>query len=397
MPGSGGANAGGTTTGVGGWQVGGTTGSGGSNAGGTSGAGGLRLGGSTGSGGANAGGATSDAGCAPVAAPACVPGPGAATVIGGYDSTWNVVGLATSGEQLFLATSNGDSTWLRGRIVRMSLRSGTTVTYAIDGSPSGLRYQAQAVTYRPAFYNPSDPFEFYAPTVVRWDLQTDAIADLPNPPDFPPSDSGPLAVNAKGEIFWSMRQSARTAIVRWDPCTGQTDLLIADHDAVELFADDAAVYWQEPKGGRGAAFAGHTLLYRLPTTQGAAPSVLVDEAMDSWNGPGLLAMDDQRLYYRADLEPQHGVQAIPKHGGGSPQYVIPDADPLRLDSSTIDDVHIYWVGFDDQDTLRRMPKQGGATESVWTGTGRPIQAVAVDACNVYWIATNPPAVYYRAK
>jgi hypothetical protein len=396
--GSGGANLGGSTTGAGGSQLGGTTGSGGSNLGGsTIGSGGMGLGGTTGFGGTGAGGATSDAGCATAPAPFCVRGPDAATVLGAYDDAWNIVGITSSGEQLFIATSNSDSTWLRGRIVRIWLRTLATKTYDVEGSPSGLGYQAQAVSYRPTFCNPSDPFDFYAPTVVRWDLQTDAVANLPNPPDFPSSDGGPLAANAKGEIFWSMRQNARTAIARWDPCTGQTDVLVADHDAVELFADDEGVYWQEPKGGRGTAFAGHTYLYTLLTTKGATASVRVDAVMYSWNGPGLLAIDDQRLYYLADMEPERGVQAIPKRGAAGPTSVIPDADPLRLDSSTIDDAHIYWVGLDDQDTLRRTPKRGGTTESVWTGKGRPIQAVTVDACNVYWIATNPPAIYYRAK
>jgi hypothetical protein len=77
--------------------------------------------------------------------------------------------------------------------------------------------------------------------------------------------------------------------------------------------------------------------------------------------------------------------------------VIPDADPFWLDSSTVDDTHIYWVGFDDQYTLRRTPKQGGKTESLWTDSRRPIQALTADACNVYWIPANPPEIYYRAK
>jgi hypothetical protein len=44
------------------------------------------------------------------------------------------------------------------------------------------------------------------------------------------------------------------------------------------------------------------------------------------------------------------------------------------------------------------PKQGGPTESLWSNpSDGHIQAVAVDACNVYWFAVNPQTLRYRAK
>jgi hypothetical protein len=166
---------------------------------------------------------------------------------------------------------------------------------------------------------------------------------------------------------------------------------------VALVADESTVYWQEPKGGRASAFAGHTFLYSMPATAGGATSLLVDVAMPSWNGPVLLAIDDQRLYYLDGIIPSSNLLAMPKSGGSERQIVVPSAAPLWLDSSTMDDANIYWVGFDDQDTLRRTPKQGGQTEALWTGKTRPIRAVTVDACNVYWFASNPSELYYRAK
>jgi hypothetical protein len=393
--GSGGAHLGGATVGSGGASSnGGLTSVGGSRADGTTGSGGAHLGGTTGSGGS----ATFDAGCVPPPAPSCVPGPATATVLNTYDNSWDVVGLATSGEHLFIATNNNDRTSAQeqGRITRIALRTKAMDTQEVSGDPIGLRYAAGAAIYRPATRDPNTTWDFYAPTVTRWSLQTGETATLPNPTDFPSSSLGPLAGNGKGEVFWSLSQDGRTAIAKWDPCTGKSSVLLAGRDAVTMFADDTSVYWHEPKGGRGADFAGHTLLYAMPTTAGATPTLLVDETMYSWNGPGLLAIDRESLYYLDDMAPHLGVLAVPKRGGDK-HSVIPDADPLRLDSSTIDDTHIYWVGFDDQSTLRRTSKQGGATESVWSMDKRLIQVVAVDACNVYWVASNPTETFYRAK
>ena len=60
-------------------------------------------------------------------------------------------------------------------------------------------------------------------------------------------------------------------------------------------------------------------------------------------------------------------------------------------------IHVDWTGFEEQETLRRTPKRGGPTESLWSVPIRWIQAVAVDACNVYWVAANPYEVFFRAK
>jgi hypothetical protein len=90
-------------------------------------------------------------------------------------------------------------------------------------------------------------------------------------------------------------------------------------------------------------------------------------------------MDEQKLYFH---DPNSGLWAMPKTGGDR-QLVIPTKDSLLLDSSTIDDTHIYHVDSADPSSLLRTPKWGGPIESRWGAANRPIRAVTVDASNVY--------------
>jgi hypothetical protein len=333
--------------------------------------------------------------------PSCLPGPSIPTQLAAYDKTWTVHAIASSGEQVFIASSIGNDTSAQGRIARISLSTlvmdtHELSTYAHRGQPLGLLYQAGTVIYRPSFYNPSIPDERYAPNVERWDLQAGTSGNLPNPTNFDRPNLSALTGNSKGEVFWSVADGDHKAIAKWDPCTANTEVLVEGPDAVMLLADDSTVYWQEPKGGRLNAFGGFAWVYSMPNSAGGAKSLLLDVAADSWNTPVLLAIDDGRLYYLSGTAPRLSLEAIPKQGGAK-QSVSPVANPLWLDRSTIDDTHIYWVESDDTITLRRTPKQGGTTETLWSTIGRPIQAITADACNVYWVATNPQEIYYRAK
>jgi hypothetical protein len=104
-------------------------------------------------------------------------------------------------------------------------------------------------------------------------------------------------------------------------------------------------------------------------------------------------MDDERLYYR---DPNLGVMSMTKQGGDR-KTALRWAKPLLFDSSTIDASNIYWVDADTPSSLLRTSKDRGTTETLWLVTGRTIQAVAVDACNVYWVVSNPQEIYYRGK
>ena len=61
-----------------------------------------------------------------------------------------------------------------------------------------------------------------------------------------------------------------------------------------------------------------------------------------------------------------------------------------------DATHLYWTEQDEQNTLRRVSKKGGAPEVVWSEADRWISAVTTDGCNVYWAVSNPSAVYGKS-
>lgn len=335
---------------------------------------------------------TGAASCAPVATSPCLPGPSEPTSLGLLWDILNVYGLAPAGGQVFVAVEPMQA--FQGCIVQISLGTREANVFDLPGAmPLEMQVQAGALFYAPSSSDPASSLGYVAPKVTRWDLQTGETRELQNPDGFSSPTIWPLTGNAKAEIFWGLSEGERLAIAKWDPCTRETALLIEGQDVVSLFADASTLFWQAPKDGRAS---GRIAFWSMPITGGPV-SLLLEIAGMSWNGPGLLAIDDEDLYYLIDNDPiRSGILAMPKQGGES-RTVIPDAWPLRMDSSTIDDTHIYWTGSEEQETLRRTPKRGGPTESLWSVPIRSIQAVAVDACNVYWVAANPFEVFFRAK
>lgn len=325
---------------------------------------------------------------------ACLRGPSVATELLDFGNGWNVHRLMPAGEEIFAASNALGDSKQPHRISRISLRTHEEEERLhLSGWPYEILYTASSLIYGPASPDPSDVLGYAIPNVLRWDLQTGDRTELPQPSGVQNPNIRALTANPQGEIFWSLKDGSRNVIAKWGPCTRRTELVVEGRDVVFLFADEKAIYWQEPRGGRGTAFAGRTFLYSMPSVAGGAVSLLVDIPTPSWNAPILFAIDDQRLYY---LEPGVGLLSMPKQGGER-KLLIPNADPLLLSSSTIDDRHVYWVDYTDQHTISRVPKQGGPIELVWNTNGHAIQAIAVDACNLYWFAPTPWSIFYRAK
>jgi hypothetical protein len=113
------------------------------------------------------------------------------------------------------------------------------------------------------------------------------------------------------------------------------------------------------------------------------------------NGPRtLIGIDDKALYYLSYGDPAAGILAMPKSGGDG-HTVVSDAQPII--GPYFDDTSLYWVDQADGAAVRRAPKVGGPTEILWSASGRWIQELTVDDCNVYWVADDPFEVFYRAK
>lgn len=74
---------------------------------------------------------------------------------------------------------------------------------------------------------------------------------------------------------------------------------------------------------------------------------------------------------------------------------ISDYLPLHVE---VDGPYVHWWTVASQHVLLRASTGGGPAETLWsTDSGRFIQAMALDECNVYWLAADPSEIYFRAK
>jgi hypothetical protein len=198
---------------------------------------------------------------------------------------------------------------------------------------------------------------------------------------------GLVVGNANGDIFWVVNDGwgPPSVLMGWDPSTGTAKTLLPAGQIMDVWADNSALYWMSLNQ------ANHVVLLSMPI--GGGPTSVVVEWSDSTAAPtGLLAMDDEHLYYAIFSDTPAGIMAMPR-GGGEGKTIVPNVQPgIHASDAT----HIYWVNNGDV-PLYRVPKNGGAVDTVWAVPDRWVRDLAVDACNIYWTVLNPPELYARAK
>jgi hypothetical protein len=322
----------------------------------------------------------------------CVSGPSEPASLAVLDGLGSVLGIVSFGDRLTVGGVVNQAIDLtpRGRVVSISVRDGHMTSDDLDdGIPKDIHAAGPALVYTPGAPQAlPGGWRFNYTRVVRSDGESNERLELAQPTGVTLADDSRLTTNAKGEIFWIATGSGESAIAGWDPATGTTSVRARTPSIVDVWADTANLYW------KGADETGYVTLTSAPTT-GGGKSTLYRSSSTSWTGtPDLVGIDDVDLYYVLSGKPEAGIMAMPKEGGIGRTAVANATPRLPL---CLSDQHIYWAEDTDGNAIRRAAKDSGEAELVWSAPNRWIQAMTIDACNVYWVVANPFEVFYRAK
>jgi hypothetical protein len=332
------------------------------------------------------------AGCAPAPVAACPPGPSVPASLGRLDDAGSVFDIAVHGDRLLagMLVEAPIEERPRGRIATIAVPSGARGSREVpDGIPVHLQVAGGALIYQLEVAVPTTgAWRFDYDEVLRWDLTTDALAVLEPPAGYVNESYPMVASNASGQVFWNVVGQQESALAMWDPCVGQTTVLVEDYQIDGVHADATTVFWD----GRDAAR--HQTMSSMPIAGGPVQRIYVKQSPPGNSDRVWVGIDGESLYYIIVNDSAAGILAMPK-AGGEGHTVVAGADPWVRPQ--IDDVHVYWADWSEQNALRRAPKTGGATEVLWSEPQRWIQDLAIDECNIYWAVANPFEIFYQAK
>lgn len=171
-----------------------------------------------------------------------------------------------------------------------------------------------------------------------------------------------LALNST-RVFWT--QQGPTDAIWSMPKSGGEPFKEADTSALSLVADDRNLYSTD-----GSALTSKPI-------GGGAAKVLFTGGFIS--GP---ALDETgALYWTENGGPQRGT--VRRFQGGAMTTIASGQDPGAL---AVDATHVYFAQFDkaQQGEVRRVPRTGGAVETVVVSGRRYAKAIRADARNVYF-------------
>ena len=173
-------------------------------------------------------------------------------------------------------------------------------------------------------------------------------------------------------VYWTGEETG--APMRAPICGGSpaVPLATADTDGEsELLVDDTHVYWRAPFGDG---------LYRV-TKQGGAPEIVCSEV-----GGGLGQSATHIYWYEAwyDQGNQAAVRRVPKTGGAPETVAVLASDPHPAGRILTDDTYVYWLAGTSSGGVYRAPLGGGEPELLGWGDGIP-KSITADATDFYWI------------
>ena len=302
------------------------------------------------------------------------------------------------GDNLFvgISTPGTDVIPPNHAIVAVSISTGETTTFSLGTSLPGLVAAGRdELFYIQGRATPAGggAWAFDYPDLARLDLAT-GQASVVDSELFPAGCTfQSIASNQGGEVFWSKleRPNDPTSLIRrWDQTTRSAVSVMEVELGAAQFVDQDRFYWAALTSSGGMAF------YSAPTTGGPV-SVIREWSPSLADPPGLAAVDDQSLYFTFPGSRPPGIFSMPK-GGGESRTIVASADPAVIGTQTIDDTHVYWIDWFDMRNIRRTPKTGdGSVETIATGGTGEITDLAVDGCNVYWMASGKSRVLVRSK
>jgi hypothetical protein len=186
-------------------------------------------------------------------------------------------------------------------------------------------------------------------------------------------------------IFWleTVSEYPVSRNLHWAEAESGARRLVAHHQPIsQVAAHDRSLYWTRWDGPT-------TALFLQPLDD--SPPVL----LHTFDGSVRVFGTDEEYVYL--LGSEGAALRMPKFGGEPFQVsdLLSQGESM-LDLPRIAGPYIYWIEYNDQDTLRRMPKAGGDFVWISLGPSRWVSPVVHDECNVYWNVVNPPVIMIQS-
>jgi hypothetical protein len=225
-------------------------------------------------------------------------------------------------------------------------------------------------------------------TKVTAEFQSEVMVLAPNdgtnggPPDCV-FCSRHLAINST-QLFWNRYQSEenRDGSSIWAiPKKGGTAVHVADRPATAMVADDAYLYWTDSRS-----------LYSTPVGGGEVALLAWESAEDI----NQLALDETGALYYVTSRGLGNDGAVHRMQNRVDTVLASGQNAISI---AVDATHVYYGDASGGiASLRRVPRNGGALESVYScGDSCYVAAIRVDSANVYFRATTTGHVQALSK
>jgi hypothetical protein len=248
-------------------------------------------------------------------------------------------------------------------------------TTSIDGGTPTILSWAEALGFAYVTSLATDGQHVYftdygGPKIGRVPLEGGETEVMAEAPGSPSALFGRIAAGG-GWVCWATEIPGNVWCARTTDPTPATPLLIATAAVIGVAMDATHVYW----GDNTAGAIQRRALADLDA-QGPPETVVSGQPM----GIGELALDQDRVYWIL----WGSVLSARKEGlnQGLLQLVTQELEPTSL---TADGVSVYWSTRTDPGAVRKVPRLGGAAETIATTVGA--QGITDDCDTVYWVET----------
>ncbi|HEY4121621.1 MAG TPA: hypothetical protein VGM56_27335 [Byssovorax sp.] len=196
-------------------------------------------------------------------------------------------------------------------------------------------------------------------------------------------------------LFYSRTVNSPRGVSRMN-LDGSGVVVLSSHSADFIATDDATVYFSEDPcfgAGEGDGCAGEPAIYAVPKAGGDTQSLA-----DAPEGLRALLQQDGYLYWysRSDLQDRPvPIQRVPTTGG-EPSTIV--TRPF-MQALAVDATNVYWLDITGDNYERyevaKAPVAGGDATVLFSELGDPSSAFAIDDTAIVWSAGGK--LYLLAK
>lgn len=327
----------------------------------------------------------------------CVPAGPSPKLLVELDAHETISSLAIDGTTLYFDSYDSRSQGITMRLYSVPIAGGAVTPHAIEGyrSLAGV-HQGRVVYVRTTHAGDGSKLDPRHEQVVLLDVVTGATTEMQNP-GTNTYVSG-VRVHASG-IFWLSRMhdaQVPASLSRW--VGGVATELATLQNFTWMVTDGLDLFYL-----RYDAQATPTSEMRLESVPiaGGFPRVIRRWPHDGKWRFSVAAVDDRDVYFTQEATDDTGavgagdLRAVQKDGVG--ERVVTSGASFGTDSMQIDPDFVTWIDRDAPWTIVRVRRAGGSVERLPNTPNHSVNALTVDSCNLYYAATNPPAIYARSR